>query len=134
MKEDIDIPKVENVAVAVVKEVLVTGEEDWNVYLINLKNEPISNVLITSKGYGSKGGVKKETSVLRHFIDELKPNHAAKIEPIQTDVFELTNEYWVSFYIGKKIYDKRYIYVAETISEKNFTTIPVIQKPGVLIN
>ena len=41
MLKDIDIPKVEDVAVGIVPEVNQLGDEMWNVYLINLKKELI---------------------------------------------------------------------------------------------
>ena len=47
MKKDIHIPKVTNVAIAIVKE-----KEDWFAYLINNNNFSLENTLISSKGYG----------------------------------------------------------------------------------
>src|SRR4030095_12386741 len=49
-----------------------------------------------------------------------------KIETIIRDVFGLNNEYWVSFYIGKDIYDKKYIFLPESIREEHLTLIPHI--------
>ena len=46
MIKDIPQEKVTNVAIAVVQE-----DEDWNVYLINLKDTALENVLVSSKGY-----------------------------------------------------------------------------------
>jgi hypothetical protein len=45
----------------------------------------------------------------------------------------LNNEYWVSFYIGKNIYDKKFIFLPESISEDNFTRVPFINRMGVII-
>jgi hypothetical protein len=50
------------------------------------------------------------------------------------DVFRLANEYWVSFYIDGVIYDKKFIFLPETINPTFFTTVPVIGKKGVLIS
>jgi hypothetical protein len=44
----------------------------------------------------------------------------------------LNNEYWVSFYIGDKIFDKKFIFVPDTITEKNLTFIPELEQYGVL--
>ena len=90
-------------------------------------------VLVTSTGYGMRNEEKVKTSTLRHFLDELKPNSFQKVEPISTDVFGLNNEYWVSFYINKVMYDKKFIFLAETIKEDYFTLVPVINKKGVMI-
>lgn len=132
MKEDIDFPKVKDIVLAVVKE--ADGlEEAWNVYLVNLKKELIHNVLVTSKGYGLKNGEHVKTSTLRHHFDELKPHDFLKIEPIQKELFGLSNEYWVSFYIDRTIYDKKYVFLAESIKEEHFINIPVINKKGVML-
>ena len=130
-----DIPNlvVENIVVAVVKEPNVEGEMVWNVYIVNLYNEKIEGVLVSSKGYGSYEGRDVKTTVLRHMIGEIDPRDYAKIEPIMTNVFGLSNEYWVSFYFEKKMYDKKYIFLPESIKEENFTTIPVLNKRGVMI-
>jgi hypothetical protein len=55
------------------------------------------------------------------------------IEPIQKEVFGLNNEYWVSFYIGSNIFDKKFIFLPESITEDNFIRIPFIDRPGVMI-
>jgi hypothetical protein len=49
------------------------------------------------------------------------------------DVFSLSNEYWVSFYVGNVIHDKKFIFLPETISEQFLTNVPVINKKGVMI-
>lgn len=132
MKKDIAHPAVEDVAVAVILED-VDGENVWNVYLLNLKDVPIKNVLIVSKGYGEIEGEHRQTSTLRFFFDEIPAKEYAKIEPIMDFTFGLSNEYWVSFYIDNVIYDKRYIFLPETINEKNFTKIPLVDVEGVMI-
>jgi hypothetical protein len=90
-------------------------------------------VLVSSQGYGSHQGEEVKTSVLRHFFDELQPMSAALVEPIDKAVFGLNNEYWVSFYVGKNIYDKKYLFLPESILVDNFSHIPVLNKTGVMI-
>jgi hypothetical protein len=133
MKKDISPPPVEDIALAVVKEENGEGETDWNVYLINLKNERIEGVLVTSKGYGIRDGDDVKTSVLRHFLDTIEPHSFSRVEPIVEELFGLNNEYWVSFYLNKVMHDKKYVFLAESICEENFITIPVIGKKGVMI-
>ena len=130
-----DIPKlaVENIIVAVVKELNDEGEMVWNAYLVNLYDREISNVLVSSKGYGNFEGRDVKTSVLRHLIGNIDAKDYAKIEPIMDNLFGLSNEFWVSFYLDKHIYDKKYIFLPETIKESNFTMIPVLNKRGVMI-
>ena len=136
MREELLGPKVENVAVAVVQE---KGEDDaiiYNTYLLNLKEDEImEGIIITSTGYGENvtTGEKVKTSTLRHCLEILLPNEAAKIEPIMEEVFGLTNEYWVSFWINDKMYDKKFIFLPETIQEKNLKLIPVLGVKGLMI-
>lgn len=133
MKKDIIPPVVEDIALAIVKEQNELAEDVWNVYMLNLKKEMIEGVLVTSKGYGSYNGEDVKTSTLRHFLDEIPARGYAKVEPIMEDLFGLNNEYWVSFYLNKVMYDKKYIFLAETIREENFISIPLIGKKGVMI-
>lgn len=130
-----DIPKlvVENIVVAIVHEAGIEGSMIWNVYIVNLYDEKIEGVLVSSKGYGHYEGRDVKTTVLRHFIGDIDSKDYAKIEPIMTDVFGLSNEYWVSFYFGKKMYDKKYIFLPESIKEENFSLVPVVGKRGVMI-
>lgn len=135
MKKDIDIPNVGDVSVAVIQEV---GEDNaiiYNVFLINERNEDLEKVLVTSKGYATvkKTGEHVKTSTLRKSLGDVKAHSAQKIEPIMQDLFGLNNEYWVSFWIGNKMFDKKYIFLSETIKEEHFVNVPVLNKKGVLI-
>lgn len=135
MREELQGPKVENVGVAVVQQTNELNEKLYTVYLINLRDEIIDEILITSRGYGVNisSGEKIETSTLRHKIDLMMPNEAKKIEPIMEDVFGLANEYWVSFWSHDKMYDKKFIFLPESITENNMKTIPVLGDKGVMI-
>lgn len=133
MLKDIHRPAVENIVVAIVREPNDEGELTWNAYLINLYDQPIRNVLVSSKGYGNYEGRDVKTSTLRHLIGDIDPNDYAKIEPIMDNLFGLSNEFWVSFYIDKHIYDKKYVFLPESITEENMTLIPVLKKRGVMI-
>lgn len=127
MKKDIDFPKVEGVRVAVVH-----NDKGWYVYLINKNDYVIENVLVTSRGYGMVEGERRETSILRHALGDIEAQKSVLVEPIDPQVFILNNEYWVSYYIDEKIYDKKFIFVQGSIVEENFTSIPELQLKGVL--
>jgi len=134
MKKDIVSPKIENVAIAIVKEKNEINQDIWNVYIINNKPKAIQNVLVSSKGYITDvEGNETKTSVLRHFLGDIEAKNFKLIEPIIEDVFALHNEYWLSFYQNKIIYDKKYIFLAETICKENLINIPLINKQGVMI-
>lgn len=133
MKKDIKQPVVKDIAVAVIQEENQAGEKEWNVYLINLKKKNIDVVIVTSQGYGIYNNEDVKTSELRHYLGEIEGNSFLKIEPILENLFGLTNQYWVSFYSEKILYDKKYIFLPETIKEENFTVVPIIHKKGVMI-
>ena len=133
MKKDLPENIVEDIAVAVVLENATPEAKDWSVYLINLKERPIETVLVSSKGYGLKDGEEVKTSILRHSIGDLAAKDYAKIQAIDEQVFGLTNEYWLSYYIDGNIYDKKFIFLPESIIESNFIRIPVLNKVGVMI-
>lgn len=133
MIKDIPNKKVQDVGIAIVPEKNDIGETEWTVYLVNFKKNKISNVLVSSKGYGESDGEKLETSQLRHFLDDVSAESATKIEPIMEDVFKLSNQYWVSFYDDGHIFDRKYIFVPDSIVESNLVMIPVIERKGILI-
>ena len=134
MKKDINPSKIEDIAVAIVKEKNELDKVIWNVYLINQKNETIENVLVSSKGYLTEvNGTETKTSALRHFLGNVEANNFALIEPIMENVFALHNEYWVSFFQNNEMLDKKYIFLAEIIKEEHLIQIPLINKPGVMI-
>jgi hypothetical protein len=135
MREELFGPKVENVGVAVVQELLENNEKAYNVYLLNLRDDIMEGIIITSTGYGENvnTGERIRTSTLRHCLEILLPNEAAKIEPIMEEVFGLANEYWVSFWVNDVMYDKKFVFLPETITEKNMKPIPVLGATGVIL-
>lgn len=133
MKKDLPKNLVEDISVAVALEGETPESRSWYVYLINRKAEDLQHVLVTSKGYDVSNGKDIQTSVLRHYIGDVSKESFAKIEPIDEALFGLTNEYWISFYVDDVIYDKKFIFLPESIVESNFLKIPILNKPGVLI-
>jgi hypothetical protein len=130
--KDIKIPEVKNVTLAVVQEQNSLQLPEWKVYLINNNSVAIENTLVASSGYGEKDGESQRTSTLRHFLQTVPSNGYALIEPLDDRVLHLNNEYWVSYYIGNQIYDKRFVFVPDSIKEENLTLIKEIGQKGIL--
>ena len=130
MKKDIDIPRVEGIYVAAVRE---KNEEfqsvDWNAYLINDKETPIDTVLIVTRGYDDKD----VTSTMRHSIKELPPQSFAKVEFLQDEVLKLNNEFSISYFSEGKMFHKKFVFRKNSINEKALQELPVIPKKGVLL-
>lgn len=132
MRKDIHIPKVTDVSMAVVRET-EGSDVEWGVYLINHKKVALGNIIVASKGYGTINEEAVKTSVLRHFFEELQPDSFKKVEKIMPEMFGLNNEYMLTFYIDGVIYDRKFIFVPDSVVENNLIQIPLIDRPGILI-
>ncbi len=132
MKKDITIPKVKDVGVAIFQE-LKNDELLWHAYLLNLNAYIIKDVLVSSRGYGTINNKTKKTSSFSHYLGDIPKKSYKLIEPISVELLGLSNEFMVTYYVGGTIYDKKFVFLPDTIQENNFTSIPVINKKGVLI-
>ena len=129
MKKDIHIPEVKDVYIAVVREYNETYKVfDWNAYIINDKPLCLDMVIIVTKGYSKD----KITTTFRKKIDALPAKSFAKIEMIQEDVLSMNNVFNVSFFEDNKIYEKRFEFQKNTISESFLDDIPLMRLKGVL--
>lgn len=133
MKKDIEIPKVKDVAVAIVPVTNELNAVEWKVYVVNFKTSDIESVLVSSQGYGELNNEKVETTLLRHFLDTIPAQSAKQVELIMPDVFGLNNQYWVSFSSGGQMLDKKFIFVPDSIQENNLVMISVLEQKGVII-
>jgi len=132
--KDIDEPKVQNIGVAAVPESEGDGmETQWYVYLLNFSDIAIENVIVVSRGYDNIGAEKRETSQLRHHLEMLPAQSFVKIEPIMEELFGFTNQYWVSFFLGGGLFDKKYVFPAGAITENHLTQVTLMNRKGVLI-
>jgi hypothetical protein len=85
-----------------------------------------------SKGYGKVGNKEEETTVLRQYQEELAANSAMQIELIQPEVFHLFNEYAITYYVDGQIYDKKCIFVPDSITLENLVNIELLGAKGIL--
>lgn len=132
MKKDIDFGTVEGISVAVATTPNESGVDAWNVYLINNNPFPIENVLIASKGYGIMDGEEVKTSILRHMFERIEAKSFVQVEPIDPAIFHINNEYWVSYYIDRQIFDKKFIFVPDSITQENLIEISMLNMQGIL--
>ena len=132
MKKDINFLPVEGVQIVIARKENELGEYDWRVFLINRNDVVIRTVFVTSKGYGLKNDEEQKTSTLRHFFVDVQPGAHEVVETIMPDVFHLTNEYWVSYFIDDQIFDKKFIFVPDSIVDENLVPIPILGLEGIL--
>jgi hypothetical protein len=111
------------------------GEPSYYVYLVNNKPDIIEGIIVTSVGYGEdlKTGENVKTSVLRHSLEVMLPGELAKIEMISPEVFNLYNEFWVSFWLEEILYDKKFVFAPRTILTENLTYLKQFEKKGIML-
>src|SRR5690606_2455998 len=61
LKKDIPVNLVQNVAIAIVLIDEGPDYKNWNVYLLNMRNEEIKTVIVNAKGYGEYQGKEVKT-------------------------------------------------------------------------
>ncbi|CAM3443588.1 hypothetical protein [Zobellia roscoffensis] len=128
MKKDIEIPIAIDVHIAIIRE----WNEDflskvWNAYIINSRADEIEMAIVVSKGFDDE----RQTSTMRHGIGTIAPKTFKKVEMLQEEILSLNNEFFVTFFAEGKLFEKRFVFLKNTISEKNLTNIPLIEKDGI---
>ena len=127
MKSDINIPEVENVFLAAVQEWSDDFmEKVWYVYLINDSDFDLDGVMVVSKAFGTVDGEMKKTSLLRHAFPHIPAVSVVKIEMVETSVLRLNNEFMVTYFIGSTLYDKKFIFRAQTITPDYVEEVPIL--------
>ena len=133
MKKDIQFRPTEYIGVAVVAPT-EAADDFWEVYFFNFQDFAVRNVLINAHGFGEVAGEAVETSTLRYFFDEVTALDFVKVELIDPELFHLNHQYWVSFQ-GQDgyLYDKKFVFEANTIAQSELIRIPFLDKMGVLV-
>jgi len=134
MKKDIVIPVVENVFLAAVQEWSDDFmEKVWYAYLVNDSDFLIDSVMVVSKAFGTIDGEMKKTSLLRHAFVQIPAVSVVKLEMIEKSVLDLNNEFMVTFFIGDKLHDKKFVFKAQSINEKEVEEVPILFVDGVIV-
>jgi hypothetical protein len=134
MKKDIIIPEVENVFLAAVQEWSDDFmEKVWYAYLINDSDFNLDGVMIVSKAFGTIDGEMKKTSVLRHAYVKVPAVSVVKIEMIEKSVLVLNNEFMLTFFIGDTLYDRKFIFKANSITPDYVEEVPILFVDGVIV-
>jgi hypothetical protein len=126
------IPKVEGVFLALLEE---EDNAEYAVYLVNDRKDIMEGIIVTSVGFGEnlQSGEALKTATLRHSLEVLLPEEYAKIELIVPEVFGLYNEYWVSFWVDEVLYDKKFLFLPDSIKIEDFTVLPKFNKRGIFL-
>jgi hypothetical protein len=134
MKKDIQIPIVENVFLAAVQEWSDDFmEKVWYVHLVNDSDFDLDSVMIVSNAFGTVDGEMKKTSLLRHAFTQIPKVSVVKIEMIDKDVLLLNNEFMVTYFIGNTLFDKKFIFKAQSITPDYVEEVPILFVDGVIV-
>lgn len=133
MKKDIEIPTVKDVEIAAVLE---WNEEfmqnTWYAYLFNNTDKDMEAILIVSQASGTIDGEERATGSFRHAFPKLAPKESQKIELLDEAVFQLNNQFLLTFFSDAKLHDKVYTFPANTISEDKLNVLKNSDKKGIL--
>lgn len=130
MKNDIIIPEVENVLMAISQEYNEAFKaNDHYAYLINKKEADLDMVLILSQGTDGE----RSTSTMRHKIDKLPANSFAKIELMQAEILSLNNHFKVTFFEKNQMFEKEFILEKNSFKEGALRHIKILNKKGIIL-
>ena len=117
MKENLQPKQVNDVKLAVVLQKNETFKtDDWNVFLINEKDQDLEMVLILVYGFNET----QKTAPMRHKMNKLPAKSVAKIEFIEDSILKkLDNYFKISFFIGNEMFEKEFIVKRDSINKEN---------------
>lgn len=132
MRKDIEIPVVKDVHMAIVSQFNEEFKvDDWYAYVINKSDLDLETVLVVSKGFNEEQN--KETSLMRHKIENLPAGSAAKVELIQEELLEkMDNVFNLTYFAKDRLYDKQFEFKRGTVNFETITEIPEIGLKGLI--
>lgn len=125
MRKDIHIPVSKNIVLGIVP----LEDDTWDMYLYNLNENNLKNILIVTTGYDDE----KVSSTLRYFIEGLDGNSCIKFETIMEDVMNLKNTIMISYSIGMDLYEIEFNFNREMINSMTTETLPLNNLDGYVI-
>lgn len=132
MKKNIQIPTVKGVHIVAIREWNDDFmENSWYAYLLNDTEHKLDMPMVVSRAYGRIDGENRKTTTFRHAFKEVAPKTAIKIELLANDVLQLNNEFMLSYFIDNKLFDKKFTFEANNISESTLIDLPTISRTGI---
>ena len=89
--------------------------------------------MVVSKAFGTIDGEMKKTSLLRHAYVEVPAVSVVKIEMMEKSVLVLNNEFMVTFFMDDKLYDRKFIFKANSINPDYVEEVPILFVDGVIV-
>ncbi|MDZ4668280.1 MAG: hypothetical protein SGJ00_10375 [bacterium] len=66
-------------------------------------------------------------------LKDIKEEYYVKIEPIHEELFALNNEYWMSYYVDRKIQERKYVFGSDSIKKEALEEIGLLNMLGLLL-
>jgi hypothetical protein len=133
MKKDIIIPEVENVYVVAIKEWNEDfGENSWYAYILNNNSEKLEMAMVVSNAEGIINNEERKTGSFRHAFAEVLPESAIKVELLENNVLQLNNHFMLTYFLNGKLYDKKFTFEANSLTDENSTELHKINRVGVI--
>lgn len=108
-------------------------EKVWYVHLVNDSDFDLDSVMVVSKAFGTIEDEMKKTSLLRHAFVKVPAVSVVKIELLEKNVLLLNNEFMVTFFIDNTLYDRKYIFRANTVTPDYVEEVPILFVDGVVV-
>lgn len=134
MKKDIEIPISKGVHIVAIQQWNDDFQENsWYAYLINENDQKLEMALVVSKAYGTIDGESRESAIFRHAFKEVPAKEAVKIELLENNILQLTNEFRLTYFLENKMYEKTFVFRKNTINERALQPLPIIKQKGILV-
>jgi hypothetical protein len=132
MRKDIDIHDDFHVALAFVPMTTEHNEPpQWEAYIYNAKQKPLTHVIINVSAIGVIDGIEKETATMRFYLEKLDAESCKKFEVLMHETLLLDNTYWISFYEGDSIGEKKLHVQLDKNWADDLSILPLLDKAGI---
>ncbi len=88
--------------------------------------------MVVSSASGMINNEERKTGSFRHAFNEVLPESAIKVELLENNVLQLNNHFMLTYFLNGKLYDKNFIFEANSINEENSTELHSINRLGVI--
>lgn len=108
-------------------------DSSWSIYLVNVGDELLETVMVSSSGYGQVENQRRQTSTLRWSMGDLKPKSFCKIEEVTDELISFHNEYMVTCFVGGRLKDKKAVFTPHSLDMENCELVPLLQLKGITV-
>jgi hypothetical protein len=132
MRKDINITDDLYIALAFMPITSDDGTDPtWEAFIYNAKKTPLEHVIINASALGFIDGIEKQTATVRFYIERMEPESFRKFEVIMHETLQLHNTYWISFYQGENIGEKKIHFQLSSQWPDELSILPLLDRAGI---